>query len=126
MAGRPVDMLTAVSWYIGIFTMQSCQKQQYSSHTVSCTSTMYIAMYVDNVNSNPIVGCSDIDKNDTATGTTCEGNISKEGRPITNLNMVHMSEGSMANNNMILSSANAHLVTHMLTEGNNTGTTTMI
>lgn len=51
-------------------------KQQYSLHTVSCTSTMYVAMYVANVNSDPIVGCSDIDKNVTATGTTCEGNIS--------------------------------------------------
>ena len=59
-------------------------------------------------------------------GTTCEGSISKEGGPITNLNMVHMSEDNMANDNTILSSADAHLVTHMLTEGNNTGTTTMI
>ena len=55
-------------------------------------------MYVDNVNSNPIVGCSDIDMDDTTPGTTCEGSISIEGWPITNLNMVHMSEGSMANN----------------------------
>ena len=87
---------------------------------------MYVAMYVDNVNSDPIVGCSDLDKNDTATGTTCKGNNSKEGRPITNLNMVRMSEGDMANNNMILRSADAHLVTHMLTEGNNIGTTTIV
>ena len=26
-------------------------------------------MYVDDVNSNPVVGCSDIDMDDTATGT---------------------------------------------------------
>ena len=50
-------------------------------------------MYVDNVNSNLVVGCNDIDKDDTATGTTCEGNISTEGWPITNLNMVCISEG---------------------------------
>ena len=40
--------------------------------------------------------------------------------------MVRMSEGNMANNNTILGSADAHLVTHMLTESNNTSITTMV
>ena len=93
-------------------------RQQYPLHVISSTSTAY----VDNVNSNTAVGFSDIEQNVIATGTACEGNNSKEGGPITNFDIVRMSVGNVANNNMTMGSRS---VPHRLTEGYNTNTTTI-
>ena len=96
-------------------------RQQYSLPAISSNSIMHVG----NVNNNTLMGCSDTYKFVIATGTMCEGNNTKGDKPVTNFDIVLTSEGNMVNDNMILGSADANLVTSLLTKGNNSNTITV-
>ena len=122
MAGRPVGPC----FYYGQLgdLKLHCTKlprQQYPLPAISSNSIMHVG----NVNNNTLMGCSDTYKFVTATGTMCEGNNTKGDKPVTKFDIVFMSEGNMVNDNMTLGSADANLVTSLLTKGNNFNTITV-
>ena len=106
MAGRPVGPC----FFCG---QLGHLKLQYPLPAISSNSMMHVG----NVNNNTLMGCSDTYKFVTATGTMCEGNNTKGDKPVTNFDIVLMSEGNMVNNNMTLGSADANLVTRLFTKG---------